>query len=84
MFKVGDQVKLTQFYLDNYPLWSPSSGTITKVLPQKKYRLIDLDKEERPLYFAKFGKLDIYTLTPMWVDFNGNKYLVCDLGVEPV
>lgn len=84
MFEPGTKVQLTQFYRDNYPLWKPSIGTVIEVTGSRQYPIEALSKEERGLYAAKFGKQSVYTLTSMIVEFDGEKHLVSDLGVEPV
>ena len=81
---IGQQVKVSSFYRDNYPDWKATIGEITKVLDTKKFKASDLSKEDRGLYSAKYGQQEAYTLTAMFVKFDGVETLVSDLGIEAI
>lgn len=84
MYSVGQKVKINQFYMDNYPSWRPGEGTITEIREQKTFKTLSLSKEERSPYLAKWGQQDEYTITVMFVNFDGQNCYVSDLGLELV
>lgn len=84
MYSVGQKVKINQFYMDNYPTWRPGEGTITEIREQKTFKTLSMSKEDRGPYVTKWGVQEEYTITIMFVNFDGQNCYVSDLGLDLV
>ena len=82
-YQPGDKVKITGFYLDNYPSWGPTvkdkEATVISVRALKVLEK-NLLKDERPVYHSAFGMQTEYTLYEIMINLDGHNYLVSQLG----
>ena len=83
----GDKVKITDFYIANYPTWGFDVQKMeATVVSAELHTVADISllKEERPLWHSIFGRQVKYEYYSMLVLIGNNKYLVSSLGFEKV
>lgn len=77
---VGDKVKITDYYKDNYPNWKITEGIVVELGNKQKINVKSLVKEQRSVYVSIYGEKDVYEIQEITVRVNDTNYIVSDLG----
>lgn len=77
---VGDKVKITDYYKDNYPNWKITEGIVVELGNKQKINIKSLVKEQRSVYVSIYGEKDVYEIQEMTIRVNNTNYVVSDLG----
>lgn len=89
MIKIGDKVKITDFYKEKYPIWSASCKDKIAEVTHVSVRttgLENIDKEDRAMYKSLYGNVEHYPIVGMSIKFEGEQdlFLVSPLGFSKV
>lgn len=77
---VGDKVKITDYYKDNYPNWKITEAIVVELGNKQKINVKSLVKEQRSVYVSIYGEKDVYEIQEMIIRVNDTNYVVSDLG----
>lgn len=77
---VGDKVKITDYYKDNYPNWKITEAIVVELGNKQKINVKSLVKEQRSVYVSIYGEKDVYEIQEITVRVNDTNYVVSDLG----
>ncbi len=75
----GDILKKTPFYESTYPHWKVTEGEVVSVT-KSKVKDINLGKDEKPLYRARYGFYAEYPIFSIFIKADGQIYEVSQLG----
>lgn len=83
--KVGDKVKITEYYLSMYPNWNVADkiGTVLEVT-QGQIFAHNLGAIDLARFVARHGKQQAYPVIGMLVQIDEDKFLVSDFGFQVV
>lgn len=77
---VGDKVKITDYYKDNYPNWKITEAIVIELGNKQKINAKSLAKEQKSVYVSFYGEKDVYEIQEMIIRVNDINYVVSDLG----
>lgn len=77
---VGDKVKITDYYKDNYPNWKITEAIVVELGNKQKINAKSLAKEQKSVYVSFYGEKDVYEAQEMIIRVNDINYVVSDLG----
>ena len=78
--KVGDKVKITEFYSLNYPSWKSEGEAIIISINIKQINHDRINKENRHLYYLMYGNQKEYPLLEMKIKIDNQIYIVSQFG----
>lgn len=80
-FNIGDKVRVTDFYRQNYPSWDMKEEEAT-VVSVKKFKVYaaQLAKEDKPMFQNRYGIQFEYDMYELHVDIKGHIFIVSQFG----
>lgn len=82
-YSIGDSVKITPFYLIQYPVWAEKiKDKPAKVVSVKswKVKMENIPKDDRAMYRTLYGNLPEYDLFELMIEIEGTKYMSSQFG----
>jgi hypothetical protein len=86
---VGDKVKISQWYLANYPEMEKRTEQLAEVVeicPQRSVNIDSLDARDgtRAMYLSKYGKLSVFPIYSFFIRYEGDTslFLVSPFGYD--
>lgn len=81
MKNVGEEVNITEFYRQVYPLWkTEGKGKILEIF--NKVAKLPMEKNALNMYVAKYGKLEEFPFISYLIDLDNKQYLVSEFGFQ--